>query len=41
MTWLLANWLEVFGFLTAAICVFLQVREVIWNWPIGIAGNVV
>lgn len=35
------NWLEVFGFVTGALCVYLQVKEVIWNWPIGIANNIV
>jgi len=33
--------LEVFGFVTGALCVFLQVRENIWNWPIGITNNLV
>jgi len=32
--------LEIVGFLTGAVCVFLQVRENIWNWPIGIANNI-
>jgi nicotinamide mononucleotide transporter len=35
------DWLEVFGFVTGLVCVYLQVREVIWNWPIGIANNIV
>lgn len=35
------NWWEVFGFVTGALCVYLQVKEVIWNWPIGIANNIV
>jgi nicotinamide mononucleotide transporter len=35
------NWLEVFGFVTGAACVYLQTREVIWNWPLGIANNIV
>lgn len=35
------DWLEAFGFVTGAACVFLQVRENIWNWPIGIANNIV
>ena len=35
------NWLEVFGFVTGALCVYLQVKEIIWNWPIGIVNNIV
>ena len=27
--------------MTGALCVYLQVKEVIWNWPIGIANNIV
>jgi nicotinamide mononucleotide transporter PnuC len=34
------NWLEIWGFITGAVCVGLQVKQNIWNWPIGIANNV-
>jgi nicotinamide mononucleotide transporter len=27
---------EVFGFISGAVCVWLVVKENIWNWPIGI-----
>lgn len=31
---------EVFGFVTGAVCVWLTVKENIWSWPIGLANNV-
>lgn len=38
--WLPFGLVEVFGFITGAICVMLTVEESIWNWPIGLANNV-
>jgi len=39
--WLSANWTEVLGFGTGAACVFLAARRNIWNFPLGIANNLV
>lgn len=29
------NWLEVFGFVSGLICVYLNTKENIWSWPIA------
>jgi len=32
---------EAWGFATGAACVWLVVRQHLWNWPIGLANNVI
>ncbi len=41
LEWLQAEWPQVLGFVTGAICVWLAGRRNVWNYPIGIANNVV
>src|SRR4249919_2979480 len=33
-----ASWLEAFSFVTGALCVWLTVRENVWNFPIGLVN---
>ncbi len=39
--WWLTHWTEVLGFVTGGLCVLLAARRVIWNYPLGIANNLV
>lgn len=41
LDWLIANWHEVLGFTTGAVCVVLAVRRNVWTYPIGLANNLV
>jgi len=34
------NWIEILGFVTGALCVWLAVKENVWNWPIAAANAV-
>lgn len=34
------SWAEVLGFVTGAWCVYLVARANVWNWPVGIANNI-
>ena len=39
--WLPLDLTEAFGFATGAICVWLVTRGNLWNWPVGLANNIV
>lgn len=40
-SWLSDNYIEVFGAITGLIYVFLEIRQTIWLWPIGIITSAV
>ena len=40
-SWLSNNYIEVFGAITGIIYVFLEIRQTIWLWPVGIITSAV
>lgn len=40
LAWWPIGVVEAWGFATGIVCVWLVVREHLWNWPIGLANNV-
>ena len=39
--WIEHNWIEIFGAVTGIIYVFLEIRQNLWLWPIGIITSAV
>jgi len=39
--WLSDNWIEIFGAVTGIVYVFLEIRQNIWLWPVGIVTSAV
>jgi nicotinamide mononucleotide transporter len=39
--WLTKNWVEVFGAITGIIYVFLEIKQNLWLWPVGIVTSAV
>jgi len=39
--WLSSNWIEIFGAITGIIYVFLEIRQNIWLWPVGVLTSAV
>jgi nicotinamide mononucleotide transporter len=39
LRWWPVTILEAWGFATGGVCVWLVVRQHIWNWPVGLANN--
>ena len=40
-TWFIDNYIEVFGAVTGIIYVFLEIRQTLWLWPVGIITSAV
>lgn len=40
LDFILANRIELLGSITGALCVWLLIKQNIWNWPTGIANNI-
>ena len=39
--WISSNWIEFFGAISGVIYVFLEIRQNIWLWPVGIITSAV
>ncbi len=41
LTWITDNYIEVFGAVTGVLYVFLEIRQTLWLWPVGIVTSAV
>ena len=40
-SWISNNWIEIFGAVAGIIFVFLEVKQNLWLWPVGIVTSAV
>ena len=40
-SWLINNYIEIFGAVTGVIYVFLEIKQSMWLWPVGIITSAV
>jgi nicotinamide mononucleotide transporter len=41
LSWITNNYIEIFGAVTGIIYVFLEIRQTVWLWPVGIITSAV
>jgi nicotinamide mononucleotide transporter len=41
LNWISDNWIELFGAITGILYVFLEIRQNLWLWPVGIITSTV
>ncbi|MBK8880907.1 MAG: nicotinamide mononucleotide transporter [Bacteroidales bacterium] len=39
--WIADNFIEIFGAVSGVLYVFLEIRQTIWLWPVGIVTSAV
>ena len=39
MNWLILNWIELCGAVLGLLYIFLEIKEKVWMWPVGIATS--
>jgi nicotinamide mononucleotide transporter len=40
-SWIADNYIEIFGAVTGVVYVFLEIRQKIWLWPVGVVTSAV
>jgi nicotinamide mononucleotide transporter len=41
LNWILSNWIEIFGAAAGIVYVFLEIKQNLWLWPVGITTSAV
>ncbi len=41
MDWILTNWLELFGTISALVYLYFSIKQNVWLWPLGFLASAV